>query len=493
MPVASSLIAVAYVWRFVEVAYFRAPSEHVAGLREAPAGLLVPAGILLAAVVFFGIDPTLDGRRRGARGRVAARGCAMSAQATILAAVALPLVGALLIAPRAARRTCAKRSRSPRRSRCSPSWRRCTRGRGRRAAGRHAVRDCCRACRSPSPSSRSGCCSRWWRRGCGSSIRCTRSATCAATTSTTRRGSTSASPAPSRRPWAWRFAANALTLFFFYEMLTLVTYPLVTHHGTDGGAGAPAASTWASCSRRRCCSSSSRWSRPGRSPARSISRPGGILRGRLGNAATGGLLALYMFGIGKAALMPFHRWLPAAMVAPTPVSALLHAVAVVKAGVFTVVKVIVYIFGVETIAGLASVDWLPTVAGFTIVAASIVALRADNLKRRLAYSTVSQLSYVVLAAALLDAAVGRRRRAAHRRARLRQDHAVLRRRRDLHRRAQDRGEPARRHRPPHAVDDGRVRHRRAVDDRPAADRGLRQQVVHPFGRRRVRAMAGGRR
>jgi multicomponent Na+:H+ antiporter subunit D len=89
------------------------------------------------------------------------------------------------------------------------------------------------------------------------------------------------------------------------------------------------------------------------------------------------------------------------MVAPTPVSALLHAVAVVKAGVFAVLKVVVYVFGVETISGMTSVDWLPFVAGFTILAASIVALRSDNLKRRLAYSTVSQLSYVVLAAALL--------------------------------------------------------------------------------------------
>jgi multicomponent Na+:H+ antiporter subunit D len=86
------------------------------------------------------------------------------------------------------------------------------------------------------------------------------------------------------------------------------------------------------------------------------------------------------------------------MVAPTPVSALLHAVAVVKAGVFTVVKVIVYVFGFDSVADFA---WLPWVAGFTILAASIVALRADNLKRRLAYSTVSQLGYVVLAAALL--------------------------------------------------------------------------------------------
>jgi multicomponent Na+:H+ antiporter subunit D len=111
------------------------------------------------------------------------------------------------------------------------------------------------------------------------------------------------------------------------------------------------------------------------------------------------LLALFMFGIGKAALMPFHRWLPAAMVAPTPVSALLHAVAVVKAGVFSVVKVVVYVFGLDQLAG--ATDWLVAIAGFTIVSASVVALNADNLKRRLAYSTVSQLSYVILAVAIL--------------------------------------------------------------------------------------------
>ena len=121
--------------------------------------------------------------------------------------------------------------------------------------------------------------------------------------------------------------------------------------------------------------------------------------------AEGGLIAillvLYMYGIGKAALMPFHRWLPAAMVAPTPVSALLHAVAVVKAGVFSVVKVLFYIFGIDVLAGLPGTGWLIYVAGFTIIAASVVALRSDNLKRRLAYSTVSQLSYVILAAAIL--------------------------------------------------------------------------------------------
>ena len=100
--------------------------------------------------------------------------------------------------------------------------------------------------------------------------------------------------------------------------------------------------------------------------------------------------------------MPMHRWLPAAMVAPTPVSALLHAVAVVKAGVFTVVKVSVYIFGLDYLRELALADVALYLAGFTIIMASIVALRQDNLKRRLAYSTISQLSYVVLAALILS-------------------------------------------------------------------------------------------
>ncbi|MCC7218335.1 MAG: monovalent cation/H+ antiporter subunit D family protein [Burkholderiales bacterium] len=196
------------------------------------------------------------------------------------------------------------------------------------------------------------------------------------------------------------FAANGLTLFFFYEMLTLSTFPLVTHHGTAEArrGGLVYLSVLLSTSIVFFLTALiATWHVAGTLDF----TEGGILHGRLSNAALGGLLALYMFGIGKAALMPFHRWLPAAMVAPTPVSALLHAVAVVKAGVFSVVKVIVYVFGVRELSGLTSVDWLPVVAGFTIVAASIVALRSDNLKRRLAYSTVSQLAYVVLAAALL--------------------------------------------------------------------------------------------
>ena len=111
---------------------------------------------------------------------------------------------------------------------------------------------------------------------------------------------------------------------------------------------------------------------------------------------------LFVFGVGKAALMPFHRWLPAAMVAPAPVSALLHAVAVVKAGVFTVLKIAVYIFGIDFLAGVSTGRVMMYLAAATILIASLVALRQDNLKRRLAYSTVSQLSYIVLGAMLAN-------------------------------------------------------------------------------------------
>ncbi|HQU88085.1 MAG TPA: monovalent cation/H+ antiporter subunit D family protein [Denitromonas sp.] len=195
-------------------------------------------------------------------------------------------------------------------------------------------------------------------------------------------------------------AGNMLTLFMFYEAMTLITYPLVTHHGTDHARNS--ARTYLGV----LLGTSIAFLLSGLLATWVIAgtldfRQGGILAGHLGATGTALLLALYMFGIGKAALMPFHRWLPAAMVAPTPVSALLHAVAVVKAGVFTIVKVIVYIFGTENLMSLGSADWVPVIAGFSIISASIVALRADNLKRRLAYSTVSQLSYVTLAATLL--------------------------------------------------------------------------------------------
>ncbi|MEO8545383.1 MAG: monovalent cation/H+ antiporter subunit D family protein [Betaproteobacteria bacterium] len=195
-------------------------------------------------------------------------------------------------------------------------------------------------------------------------------------------------------------AGNLLTLFLFYEMLTLVTYPLVTHSGTDAaraGGRVYLGLLMGTSILFLLPALAFIWLTAGTTDFVA----GGILAGRLGPAALATLLALCVFGIGKAALMPFHRWLPAAMVAPTPVSALLHAVAVVKAGVFSVVKVIIYIFGVDNLRQAGAAEWLVLVSGFTIVAASVVALGADNLKRRLAYSTISQLSYVVMAAAIL--------------------------------------------------------------------------------------------
>ena len=112
----------------------------------------------------------------------------------------------------------------------------------------------------------------------------------------------------------------------------------------------------------------------------------GILSGTAPNTVLSVLIVLFVFGVGKAAVMPFHRWLPAAMVAPTPVSALLHAVAVVKVGVFTILKVAIYIFGLETLAGLASTPWLRWIVAATIIIGSLVAFTKDNLKARLAYS-----------------------------------------------------------------------------------------------------------
>ncbi len=197
------------------------------------------------------------------------------------------------------------------------------------------------------------------------------------------------------------FAGNLFTLFIFYEILSLSTYPLVTHAGTpEARAGGRVylglllatsigfllpAIIWT-------------WTLTGTLDFTA----GGILGDKASPAVLSVLLVLYLFGIGKAALMPFHRWLPGAMVAPTPVSALLHAVAVVKAGVFTVLKIAVYVFGIDVLRALASTQFLIYVAAATILIASIIALRENNLKRRLAYSTVSQLSYIVLAALLAN-------------------------------------------------------------------------------------------
>ena len=195
------------------------------------------------------------------------------------------------------------------------------------------------------------------------------------------------------------FAGNLLTLFLFYELLTLATYPLVTHAGTpeakQGGRVYLGILLGTSIG-LFLLGILVTWFLTGRVDF----QEGGILNGHIDPAWAGLLYALFLFGIGKAAVMPFHRWLPAAMVAPTPVSALLHAVAVVKAGVFTLLKVTIYIFGSDFILSNDVTGGLIWVAAATILIASAVAMTKDNLKARLAYSTVSQLSYIVLGAML---------------------------------------------------------------------------------------------
>ncbi len=197
------------------------------------------------------------------------------------------------------------------------------------------------------------------------------------------------------------FSANLLTLYLFYEMLTLSTYPLVTHHqdrearsagrkyllfilGTSIGMILPAMLYIALKTGTLEFASQ------------------GIVEGRISPQATTLLVLLFVFGFAKAAVMPFHAWLPAAMVAPTPVSALLHAVAVVKVGVFSIVRMITGIFGTGWLAELQLSTLVCTLAALTIIISSLIALSQDGLKRRLAFSTIGQLSYIVLGVALLS-------------------------------------------------------------------------------------------
>ncbi|MFW6412860.1 MAG: proton-conducting transporter membrane subunit, partial [Oceanicaulis sp.] len=198
-------------------------------------------------------------------------------------------------------------------------------------------------------------------------------------------------------------AGNLLTLFFFYEALTLSTYPLVAHKGDAK------AKTGATIYLGILLATSIGLLLPAVFWTYALTgttdfTAGGILSQAAGPVAGSVLLVLFAFGIGKAALMPVHPWLPNAMVAPTPVSALLHAVAVVKAGVFTMLKVVIYIFGPTYMDTLPAADVLAWVAGLSIVIASVIAFTKDNLKSRLAFSTVSQLSYVTLGAMLASPA-----------------------------------------------------------------------------------------
>ena len=200
------------------------------------------------------------------------------------------------------------------------------------------------------------------------------------------------------------FSANLLTLYLFYEMLSLSTYPLVTHEqnaearksgrkyltyilGTSIGLALPAMLIVYSLA------------------GNLDFKIGGILAETGATPETLALvLILFLFGFAKSGIMPFHGWLPAAMVAPTPVSAFLHGVAVVKVGVFSILRVIFHIFGSDLLLDVNLGVVITTLASITIIVASLVALTQDNLKRRLAYSTIGQLSYMILGAGMLSAA-----------------------------------------------------------------------------------------
>ncbi|MGN0659941.1 MAG: monovalent cation/H+ antiporter subunit D family protein [Emergencia sp.] len=195
------------------------------------------------------------------------------------------------------------------------------------------------------------------------------------------------------------FAANLLTFFIFYEILTVATYPLVVHYRDEKGkkAGrkyllytlasgqiffAGIVFVYVNCGTLDF-------------------KAGGFITGMSGGTAALAFFLLILGGAVKAGVMPLHSWLPAAMVAPTPVSALLHAVAVVKAGAFCVIRIVCYTFGPELCRDCGAADVLAWVAVATILLSSLIAIQKDNLKARLAFSTVGQLSYIVLGVCIL--------------------------------------------------------------------------------------------
>ena len=287
------------------------------------------------------------------------------------------------------------------------------------------------------------------------------------------------------------FSANLATLFVFYELLTVSTYPLVAHKENEASKlGARTYLAILMATSIVFLLTAVIWTYVVAGRLDFVA--GGIIGPELGTLLPI-LLALYAFGIGKAALMPFHRWLPAAMVAPTPVSALLHAVAVVKAGVFTMLKVGVYVFGIDNLAATGASVWLMWVAAFSILAASVIALQQDNLKRRLAYSTVSQLSYITLGMALGHIIRRTRRWVAYRHPCGRQDHAVHVCRRDLRGDAQDGYFRHARAGAGHAYHLHRVRYRVTVHHRPTTACRVMVKMAVDAGRSRCRAMGAHRR
>jgi multicomponent Na+:H+ antiporter subunit D len=196
-------------------------------------------------------------------------------------------------------------------------------------------------------------------------------------------------------------AANLVTFVLFYELITVATYPLVVHDETPEALRAGRKYLAYTLSGGLALIAATAWTYVLGLDAGFA--PGGSLDSLAGNTGTlWGLLGLLVFGVGvKAAVMPLHSWLPSAMVAPTPVSALLHAVAVVKAGALGFVRVVGFLFGVDLLQDIGAWPVLAGLASATLVISSILAIRMDHLKQRLAYSTISHLSYIVLGVALL--------------------------------------------------------------------------------------------
>ncbi|MCZ6653693.1 MAG: monovalent cation/H+ antiporter subunit D family protein [Planctomycetota bacterium] len=200
------------------------------------------------------------------------------------------------------------------------------------------------------------------------------------------------------------FSANLFTLFLFYEALTLVTYPLVGHKETaEAKAGARKYIIYLLGAAKLLLltaiiltynvAGTLEFQSGGIIPAVKLTEQPVLLLV---------IFALFLFGFAKNALMPLHSWLPAAMVAPTPVSALLHAVAVVKTGVFSTLRVFLFVFGADAMREIGADQLALVAASVTILVGSFLALAQDNLKARLAFSTVSQLSYIILGGALLN-------------------------------------------------------------------------------------------
>ncbi len=200
------------------------------------------------------------------------------------------------------------------------------------------------------------------------------------------------------------YSGSLFSLYLFYEIITIFTYPLVAHHqDAEGYAGAKKYIVYLMGTSKGLLLPAVVLTYI---MAGTLDFSDNILTGIFTKDADSTWITvayiLFLFGFAKAAIMPLHNWLPSAMVAPTPVSALLHAVAVVKAGVFCIARVMLSVFGVELLNNLCLGIWTAYFVSITILLASIIALTKDDLKARLAYSTVSQLSYIVLGVALLD-------------------------------------------------------------------------------------------